>query len=877
MADNNTGNVVTRGAPGYHLEALPDGQQVLVNDRTGMVAITDPYTGRITSEVPRSQVPGLGVQKTGAQAPGVGVPQAQGPQQQSTSGTQYPLGVTNTQPPYNPGVYQPGGAQPATATPPPAAAAASGGATYPMGVTNPGGATSGTAFPPGTPSGGGPSGVTPRAAGQLSGNVSPRTAPATATAASGPTGQQRPAPGAAGYDLWAMNDMLRQNGMDGWQVTGVVPIQQVSTIKNPNADIDPDNPTIPQPKNEYVINAMDPSTGDVRTLTFARVWQGANGGYTDKDPGDGSGYGYQLGDVKSQIKADGNAKGYTGQMTIGDTLWGTNARTGAFEPVAGAPKIPKAWSDVKQITDKDGNQVWYGVDPVDQQLKPVPGMESLTIPKQATAWGDPQLIDDGTGTGNKVWYGVDPTDKVMKPMPNMPKVLAGPKGPASINQNGQIFIQKSDGSYAPAEGVPDPNPPKGQTQLILGPDGFIYQQISRGNGQGFDPDNTFTPIAYTDAAKQSQANTASLHKAGEPGTKVIDGKVYHVIYRGGSNDNYDVDTSQPATPMPGAGSPTSIVTGTDAPKIAQRMPDGSVQWIDNQNYAPTDPAQKVAQLSQQANAKLAEIQAKIGTTYTGADAQQKAQSEFDQWWDQNVEPAKQEIQIAQQTAQQTQARSNLQIAQATVSPVLQAETNANEIQVGPGFGDLMGKIASATGQGKFVGPISGDEINNALTYQRPDYAAQAQAITAQALAHISPTAASIAGGGTPGALQQPPDVTGALNRTNYQYGAGPGGTVQMPQQTGAPGAAMPYMATAQPPAGQAPPMGGGAPAATAPTPDIPQQSYVNPQALQTMDDQQQGQLQLTQQMLQDRAAQIAANQRLIPTSWNAWGQYKPAF
>jgi hypothetical protein len=763
MPDTNTGNAINRGAPGYHLESLPDGQQVLVNDRTGMVAVTNPYTGEITGEVPKSQVPGLGTgpkqaggpvtPKAGGGTPGV----AAQPQQNGPSGTTYPPGVTNPQPSsvYKPGVYVPGGS-PAQAAQP--AAPVSGGVTYPPGVTNP----RGTPTPPGAPQR--PAGG-PDASGGTDPNAGITTAPASAAAQTA----GRPPVGTSGYDLWAMNDMLRDNRMNGWQVTGVVPIQQVKTVKNPDT-LDLENPYIEQKQNEYLINAMDPSTGNVRTLSFARVWQGPNGTYTDKDPGDGSGYGYQLGDVKDQIKADPNSKGHTGQMTIGDTLWGTNAATGQFEMVPGAPKIPKAWSDVKQIKDKDGSTAWWGVDPADQQLKKVPGMPE--IPKEAAAWDNMQLIDDGTGTGNKVWYGTDPTDKVMKPMPNMPKVVAGPKGPASATSNGTIYVQKADGSYEPAKGIPDPNPPAGTKQLILGPDGFIYQQTSRGNGQGFDPDPTFTPVPLTDAAKQSQANAAAHHKAGELGTKVINDHVYHVIYRGDSSDSYEVDTTQPVTRMPGTGTTTSIATGSDQPYIVQRGPDDSISQVNNPNYQPTDPAYRVAQLSQQANAKLAEIQAKIGTTYTGPDAQAKAQAEFDQWWGSNVEPAKQQIQFAQQKQQQDLARSNLATAQNAGSAAVQAASNLH--YVGPGFGDLWGKISQGYGT-QMPDNITADDINRGLVSEAPNFGDIYEKATAQALQHISPTAAAIVngqGGGAPTALQQPPDITGQLNRSNYQFGAG---------------------------------------------------------------------------------------------------------
>ena len=169
MVDTATGNAINRGAPGYHLETLPGGQQVLVNDRTGMVAVTDPYSGQIVYEVPKSQVPGAGAAKTTAggvtpKAGGGQVGVTNPPGVNGPSGVNYPAGVTNTTAPGKDGlpIYQPGGgntttpAVPAAAVPP---AAAGGTNIYPKGVAGgPGGgapAAGGTPRPGGPDAGGG--------------------------------------------------------------------------------------------------------------------------------------------------------------------------------------------------------------------------------------------------------------------------------------------------------------------------------------------------------------------------------------------------------------------------------------------------------------------------------------------------------------------------------------------------------------------------------------------------------------------------------------------------------------------------------------------------------------------------------------------------
>jgi hypothetical protein len=612
----------------------------------------------------------------------------------------------------------------------------------------------------------------------------------------------RPAPGAPGYDLWAVNDMLRANGYEGWQMTGVQPIQTVTSKANPLYDATNPDPTVPAtintPENEYVVNIRNPKTNEIKQVTLSKVWQGAGGGYVQDDPGNGSGFGYQMKDVKAQQVAD--KVGHTDLRTIGDTIYGTNSTTGAFEAVPGAPKTPGSWSNVRQVENADGSTSWIGEDPSDHQIKKVPGMPEL--PAASKGWGDPKQIEQADGS--KVWYGTDPTDRVFKAMPGMPTVPRAPTGPTSITgKGGTVYVQKPDGTYAPASGVPDPNPPKGTQQVILGPDGFLYRQTSRGDGT-FDPDTSFAPVPFTDAAKQARANIGATHTAGEPGTKVINGLVYHVTYRGGSDDAYDVDTSQPATPMPGATQPTSIATSTDQPQIVQRMPNGSVQSVPNPNYQPTDPAQRAAQLSQMASSKLTELQAKIGTGGYDAD---RAQQEFDTWWDSTIEPAKAEIKQAQQqkqietqlklTAEQRageeQQRSNYATALTAGSNAVEAAKAQMPYMVGPGFGAAMNNIQQAYSGGKAPGNF---DIGSAVTFQMPDLQSLATQATNQALAHLSPTAASGMSQATgtqanPGLPQQAPsyDYTQAIQRNRYQLpGAtttvSPDGTVHVQQSQG---------------------------------------------------------------------------------------------
>ena len=137
-------DVKQQGAARYHLETLPDGRQVMVNNDTGMIAVTDPATGIIVREVPKTQYP-PGVTNPGPQPTPSSIYQpTPAPAGQANGPVQYPPGVTNPAPrPSPPGVYQPSpytpGGQPAPAT---------GGTVYPKGVTNAGGGAPPAAAPP---------------------------------------------------------------------------------------------------------------------------------------------------------------------------------------------------------------------------------------------------------------------------------------------------------------------------------------------------------------------------------------------------------------------------------------------------------------------------------------------------------------------------------------------------------------------------------------------------------------------------------------------------------------------------------------------------------------------------------------------------------
>jgi hypothetical protein len=646
-------------------------------------------------------------------------------------------------------------------------------ATVPNTSLAPGGSYPGrTSPPPPPPPGGDPSiyGRTPVLGGSGGGTPPPAGAAPAVVPQPGDGGAK---PGTPQWDTQRVNDMLGANGYGDWVVTSATPAksQKVDPITG-----DP----VPGASANYIINIRNPKTNEIKRLTMNRVWQDANGSLGTLDPTDpqtaeadpsfdpsawGPGYGYQLGGIEDQQKQDPNKVGHSGQITIGTTLYGTNNATGAFEPVPGAPPIPKdvkGWDSLKQIDDGQGNQIWIGVDPKDGQPKQVPGMP--TIPAAAGGYGNPYQVDNGDGS--KSWWGIDPATKKPTRIPNMPNTPAPPRGPGSLTQSGVTYVQKPDGSYAPAPGVPNPNQPKGATQVKLGNDGFLYQQTSNGDGT-WDVDPSFKPVPFSDAANQSRVQAGAIHQPGDQGIKVIGGKSFPVVYRGGSDDNYDVvpaDQGGKATPYPGATDPTSIATSNDQEFIAQRMPDGSVQYIKNQNWAPTDPAIRYRQLSAQANDKFQELQGKLSPSYTP----EMAQKDMDLWWSANIDPAQKQIQIDQQKQQVDlqnkiveQNRSNYATGISAGSGAVAAFTAGQEGRVGPNYGAMM----QAIGQGKTSGP----EFDNATTFEGPDPNELYKQSMQDALKAISPTAAAASGAPMPAYGQANP--TDALNRTQYNFGA----------------------------------------------------------------------------------------------------------
>jgi len=737
-------------------------------------------------------------------------------------------------------------------------------------------------------------------------------------------------PGSDLYDWYAINDALRASNMgDGsWHIAGSShqPVAAATQVPNPAYNkllSDEENakngqqPFITKPGNDYTIGVVNDKTHQIYKIHFSKSAPDASGKYS-----------YAVQGLDDQGKLDNTTQpGYKDiqQLPFADghkELWGTNTSTGAFEKMSGSPPNLgelKGWNDVKQIDNGKGTLIWVGTSPDGKPMQPIPDAPQVNTGKYV-----PGSVKQVTKNGKQVYVGQNAQTQDWE---DIPELGSTPVAQTTTTVGKNVYTTDANGQLVLAQAIAQPK--ENDEQWVDAGTGYAKHQIFR-NGDWHDDLDTPQKAVNPDTQRAANALPNKGDKIWIPLTGSPD-TLIQVTANGNGGYTYDLGPNgePPATKkIPGIAQPQAVTGAASSDEFLPQRRDPTTQQLlpleKNPNWQPTSPADRVRQLQAQATQKQQDLHSQV---LAGQLSEDEANKQFSQYWDQNIEPAKQELQLAQQYKTQDENRQNLQVAQANVSPVLQAQSN--EIRVGPGFGDLMGKIASATGQGKFVGPVSGQEMSNALVYDTPDYAAQAEQITANALAHISPTAAAKVGGGTPTALQQPQDITAGLNRAMYVPGAQPPTTLQTapfdpvtntavmtnasrnpaldaanvtnpagfnPQAStaamnarGIPDTLVgratagnlqtglydpSYGQTVQQPAGQ--PATGPVAGAVTPTPDVPSQSFA-PQAANALQGGQDAMLQLQQQMAQERARQIAANQSMIPTSWNAWGQYKPAF
>jgi hypothetical protein len=379
---------------------------------------------------------------------------------------------------------------------------------------------------------------------------------------------------------------------------------------------------------------------------------------------------------------------------------------------------------------------------------------------------------------------VDPS---VPPKPYTPKTAAEPKeGDTRPNVQGGYQVQEVyrggqwvvDPSVAPRPYTPETaaKPVEGQIRNNV-QNGYQVQEVYRGGQWVVDPN--VAPKPYTPEALAAAQKAAGAPKEGDIRPNVQSGYQVQEVYRGGQ---WVVDP----TVAPKRFTPSTIqqVTASSTePYLTTYNPDtGQYTQQPNQGFIPKTPAEVAARVSQLQQAAAAQRDQLAQQQKAGVITADQATQKFDQWWQQNVESQKAALSVAQQQAQlvdqqkqQELARANLATAQAAGTEVTRAMQSAAP-NVGPGFGAAIANTQNALAGRTAPQPMSAQDLQRAFVAPTPDYAKIYEQATAQALAHISPTAAQLSTGQpTPTGLAtaQGMDITSALNPTNYRPGFAP--------------------------------------------------------------------------------------------------------
>ena len=440
---------------------------------------------------------------------------------------------------------------------------------------------------------------------------------------------------------------------------------------------------------------------------------------------------------------------------------------------------------------------------LDKSLPPVhkPADPSKAPPSDPNTW---QKVYANPG---------DPTSKVIGLID--PKTGTHMDVPATAEKSPQIVAGPNNSQYAISV---DPTTHQVSANLLIeGKPDKPQLSVDQRTGQAWTWDGT----NYTQISGPTEGRTQSSYdpKTGQTITKTFQNGDWVVTgAAGGPKIGQEGDTRQnieggynvTQTYQNGEWKTTSVgsratpqqPTQVNAPATSQFITtmdqDGNITTKPNPNYAPTTMAGIAGQqaaLQQQARAQHDQINANLqnGVYGSGPDAQTKANAAWADWWNQNIEPqkaslaqAQQQAQFEQQKQQQDLARANYATAQGAGQNAVSNYLSTMPYRVGPGYNQAFGQVANALAGGKMPGNIDMSQ----LTFKMPDLGQMSQQATAQALAHISPTAAQMANGSpTPSMFSQsPPDINSQLNMTNYTpFGAAT-------PATGAPPAVIPSAA-----------------------------------------------------------------------------------
>src|SRR5499427_8023940 len=466
-----------------------------------------------------------------------------------------------------------------------------------------------------------------------------------------------------------------------------------------------------------------------------------------------------------------NSDGSTDEWTYryDPTATGPNGEKGGFvldkslppvhkpaDPTKAAPSDPSTWQKVYANPGDPTSKVIALQDPKTG--------DRVSVPEGA----QPQKpsITQGADGATYSWDGTNLT-KLIDAKPDKPQIIQGQGGVISV-WDGKTLQQIG-------------GPTEGKTQTSLDPK--TGQTITKTYQNG-------------DWVVTGAAGGPKIGQEGDTRQNIEGGYNVTQTYQNGEWKTTSVGSR--ATPQ----QPTQVNAPATSQFITTMDQDGNITTRPNPNYAPTTMAGIAGQqaaLQQQARAQHDQINANLqnGVYGSGPDAQTKANAAWADWWNQNSEPqkaslaqAQQQAQFEQQKQQQDLARANYATAQGAGQNAVSNYLSTMPYRVGPGYNQAFGQVANALAGGKMPGNIDMSQ----LTFKMPDLGQMSQQATAQALAHISPTAAQMANGSpTPSMFSQsPPDINSQLNMTNYA----PFGT------TAAGGGTGPFIQAAPSPAAQ---------------------------------------------------------------------------
>lgn len=447
------------------------------------------------------------------------------------------------------------------------------------------------------------------------------------------------------------------------------------------------------------------------------------------------------------------------------------------------------WSGQRmQVDPATGEYVLFGFDPADQVFKRVPGAPAQRPPSSTLPPSASTALDRLDARGQVIPAGdlTTPVAKIRDPSTGTVTDMPDPKDTEGKFEKLGDTIYFLKAGQQPQPVVTNADPQKVST--FQGPNGSQWEYDPTK-----PPGQRATEIVKgerkPDVAAASQISWRPIPGTNdEQGYRIVDGKMEDVegAVKPRSTTMIGDANSKTWTFLDAQGNVvkevpnkgytpkvTAVTTSADQPNIVARDETGKLIVSESPNYQPTTAAQvaeRVAQWQQQMRAKSAELQAKVGPSYSP----EQYASDFKAWYDQTIEPQKAYLNAAQQQidieraqkAEETR-RASMATAQAAGTQALEAYKASGLSRVGP----RAGEVASQVMQGK---PLDQVNLQGAAFFSGgSDYLRNmAEQATMNALKNISPTAAAAAGAEAPayGSV----DVNQALGQQNYAYpGAAP--------------------------------------------------------------------------------------------------------